>query len=64
MYERALARYRQGDLDGAETVFDVLLSISPEDGPSRLMKGRIARYRMEYAQTQSRFDPVYKFDEK
>jgi adenylate cyclase len=64
MYEHALALYRKGDFDGAEIGLDHVLSLSPNDGPSKLMKGRIAKYRMEYAGAGSAFDPVYKFDEK
>jgi class 3 adenylate cyclase len=64
MYEHALALYRKGDFDGAEIGFDHVLSLSPNDGPSKLMKNRISKYRMEYAGAGSHFDPVYKFDEK
>jgi adenylate cyclase len=64
MYEHALALYRKGDFDGAEIGFDHVLSLSPNDGPSKLMKGRTSKYRMEYAEAGSQFDPVYKFDEK
>ncbi len=64
MYEHALALYRKGDFDGAEMAFNHVLSLSPSDGPSRLMKSRIAKYRTEYAGAESHFDPVYKFDEK
>jgi adenylate cyclase len=64
MYEHALALYRKGDFDGAQIGFDHVLSLDPGDGPSRLMKERIAKYREEYAGAATRFDPVYKFDEK
>jgi len=64
MYEHALALYRRGDFDAAEIGFDHVLSLSPSDGPSRLMKDRIAKYRKEYAGPEAHFDPVYKFDEK
>ena len=64
IYEHALAHYRQGDFDEAEMAFDHVLSLNPTDGPSKLMKGRISKYRTEYAGTPSHFDPVYKFDEK
>jgi adenylate cyclase len=60
MYEHGLSLYRKGDFDGAVMVFDHVLSISPGDGPSRLMKSRIAKYRAEQASAQ--FDPVFKFD--
>lgn len=60
MYEHALALYRKRDFDAAEMAFDHVLSLNPADGPSRLMKGRIAKYRED----ESHFDPVYKFDEK
>lgn len=64
MYEHALALYRKGDFDGAEIGFDHVLSLNPSDGPSRLMKDRVSKYRQEYAGAGTRFDPVYKFDEK
>ena len=64
MYEHALALYRKGDFDAAEMGFDHVLTLDPGDGPSRLMKTRIAKYRTEYAGDEARFDPVYKFDEK
>jgi adenylate cyclase len=64
MYEHALALYRKGDFDAAEMGFDHVLTLNPGDGPSRLMKSRIAKYRTEYAGDESHFDPVYKFDEK
>jgi class 3 adenylate cyclase len=64
MYEHALALYRKGDFDGAEIGFDHVLSLNPSDGPSRLMKERIAKYRSVYAGDEAQFDPVYKFDEK
>jgi hypothetical protein len=59
MYEHALDLYRKGDFDAADSAFDHVLSLSPGDGPSRLMKSRIAKFR-----TESSFDPVYRFDEK
>jgi adenylate cyclase len=64
IYEHALALYRTADFDAAEKAFDHVLSLNPSDGPSRLMKGRIEKYRTEYIGTESTFDPVYKFDEK
>jgi adenylate cyclase len=64
MYEHALSLYRKGDFDAAEMGFDHVLTLSPNDGPSRLMKSRISKYRLEYAGAGSHFDPVYKFDEK
>jgi hypothetical protein len=64
MYEHALALYRRGDFDAAEMAFDHVLSLNPTDGPSRLMKSRISKYKVEYAGAASPFDPVYKFDEK
>jgi adenylate cyclase len=64
MYEHALSLYRKGDFDAAEMGFDHVLTLSPNDGPSRLMKSRISKYRQEYAGASSHFDPVYKFDEK
>jgi hypothetical protein len=64
MYEHALSLYRNGDLDAAKLAFDHVLSLSPSDGPSRLMKHRISKYREEYAGMESQFDPIFKFDEK
>jgi hypothetical protein len=64
MYEHALALYRKGDFDGAEMAFDHVLSLNPTDGPSRLMKGRIIKYRGEHADQETAFDPVFRFDEK
>ncbi|HLH31805.1 MAG TPA: adenylate/guanylate cyclase domain-containing protein [Terriglobia bacterium] len=64
MYEHALALYRKGDFDAAEMGFDHVLTLRPGDGPSRLMKTRIAKFRTEYAGHEAHFDPVYKFDEK
>jgi adenylate cyclase len=64
IYEHALALYRNADFDAAEKAFDHVLSLNPSDGPSRLMKSRIEKYRTEYIGTESTFDPVYKFDEK
>jgi len=64
MYEHALALYRKGDFDSAEMAFDHVLSLSPGDGPSRLMKSRIDKYRSADAGDETHFDPVYKFDEK
>jgi adenylate cyclase len=64
MYEHALALYRKGDFDAAEMGFDHVLTLKPGDGPSRLMKTRIAKYRIEYRDPETHFDPVYKFDEK
>jgi adenylate cyclase len=64
MYEHALSIYRSGDLASAEVAFDHVLSLSPNDGPSQVMKSRISKYRLEYARAGARFDPVYKFDEK
>ncbi len=64
MYEHALALYRKGNFDAADMAFDHVLKLSPHDGPSKLMKGRIAKNRVEYAGAGSHFDPVYKFDEK
>jgi adenylate cyclase len=64
MYEHALEFYRKGEFDSAEIGFDHVLSLNPNDGPSRLMKDRIAKYREEYAGAKMRFDPVYRFDEK
>jgi class 3 adenylate cyclase len=49
MYEHALALYRKADYDAAEIGFDHVLSLNPDDGPSRLMKDRIAKYREEAA---------------
>jgi adenylate cyclase len=64
MYEHALALYRKAHFDAAEMGFDHVLTLKPGDGPSRLMKTRIAKYRTQYAGDDRHFDPVYKFDEK
>jgi class 3 adenylate cyclase len=64
MYEHALALYRKGDFASADMAFDHVLSLKPGDGPSWLMKSRIAKYRAEYSSEGTHFDPVYKFDEK
>jgi hypothetical protein len=53
MYEHALALYRKSDFNGAETGFDHVLSLNPNDGPSRLMKQRIAKSREELAGAQT-----------
>ena len=63
MYEHALTLYRNGDFEAADLAFDHVIALKPGDGPSSLMKGRIAKYRKE-ASAESHFDPVYKFDEK
>jgi len=64
MYEHALRLYRKADFDAADRAFDHVLKLSPSDGPSRLMKSRIHKFRTEHAGAQAAFDPVYKFDEK
>jgi class 3 adenylate cyclase len=64
IYEHALGLYRKGDLDEAEKAFEHVLTLSPADGPSRLMKRRITRYRQQHAQAESQFNPVFKFDKK
>jgi hypothetical protein len=64
IYERALALYRKGDLEAAEKTFAQVLSLCPTDGPARLMKSRISRYLRENTPEVSRFDPIFKFEEK
>ena len=64
IYEHALSLYRSADFDAAEKAFDHVLTLNPSDGPARLMKSRIHKYRTEYVGTESTFDPVYRFDEK
>lgn len=64
MYEHALGLYRKGDLKTADMAFEHVLTLNPGDGPSRLMRNRIAKYRTESAGDEAHFDPVYKFDEK
>jgi len=64
MYEHALALYRKEDFDAAEMGFDHVLTHKPGDGPSLLMKSRIAKYRTECAAGEAHFDPCYRFDEK
>jgi adenylate cyclase len=62
MYEHGLSLYRKSDFDGAVMVFDHVLSISPNDGPSRLMKNRIAKHRAEQT-AETQFDPVFRFED-
>jgi hypothetical protein len=64
IYGHALALYRRGDFNAAERGFDHVLALNPADGPSRLMKSRIAKYRTEHLGVEAKFDPVYRFDEK
>ncbi len=64
MFEHALELYQQGDFDGADRAFDHVLALRPGDGPSKMMKSRIEKMRIEYAGATRAFDPVYKFDEK
>ena len=64
MYEHALGLYQQGDFDGADKAFDHVLALRPGDGPSKMMKSRIEKMRIDYAGATTAFDPVYKFDEK
>ena len=45
IYEKALDLYRQEDFDGAERALDDVLSLNPEDGPSRYIKKSIAESR-------------------
>ena len=47
IYEHALEVYRKGDFEGAESGFDHVLSLNPNDGPAKLMKDRIAKFREE-----------------
>ena len=49
MYEHALALFRKGELEAAGIGFDHVLALSPTDGPSRLMKSRLARQSAEHA---------------
>jgi hypothetical protein len=49
MYEHALALFRKGELEAAGIGFDHVLALSPTDGPSRLMKNRLARQSAEHA---------------
>jgi class 3 adenylate cyclase len=53
MYEHALELFRKGELDDAGMGFEHVLSLSPTDGPSRLMKGRLVRQGTECAGAQS-----------
>jgi class 3 adenylate cyclase len=62
-YADALAFYRAGDFDAAGEGFGRVLDLYPGDGPSRLMKARMAQLRLEHGAEES-FDPVYKFDGK
>ncbi len=53
MYGHALALFRKGELEEAGMGFDHVLALSPTDGPSRLMKSRIARQCTEHARAES-----------
>src|SRR5262249_49164478 len=64
IYEHALELYRRGDFEAAEIGFEHVLTLNPADGPSRLMKNRIAKYKNAYAGAGASFDPVYRFDDK
>ena len=64
MFEHALGLYQRGDFDGADKAFDHVLALRPGDGPSKMLKSRIEKMRIEYAGATTAFDPVYKFDEK
>jgi class 3 adenylate cyclase len=61
-YAEALELYRAGDLDAASMAFDRVLLLNPADGPSRLMKARLARLHSAEGNAVV-FDAVYKFDE-
>jgi len=64
IFENALALYRQADFDAADKEFDHVMSLRPGDGPSRMMKARIEKVRMEFTGAAATFDSVHKFDEK
>lgn len=64
IYEHALELYGKGDLDGADMAFEHVLTLSPGDGPSRLMRTRIAKKRSELSSVEADFDSVYKFEKK
>ena len=53
MYGHALALFRKGELEEAGMGFDHVLALSPTDGPSRLMKSRIAGQCTEHARAES-----------
>jgi hypothetical protein len=53
MYEHALALFRKGELEAAGMGFDHVLAMSPGDGPSRLMKNRLARQCAEHVVVES-----------
>jgi adenylate cyclase len=63
-YERGLACYRAADFDAADEAFDRVLALSPADGPSAIMKRRIAGARKLSTGPGGTFDPVYRFEEK
>ena len=63
-FNHALELYRRADFDGAANAFDHVLTLRPGDGPSRMMKTRIEKVRVEFAGAAETFDPVHKFDEK
>ena len=62
IYGHALALYRTGDFVAAQTAFEHVLRLKPNDGPSSLIRSRISKYRTVYVGMP--FDPVYRFDEK
>ena len=64
IFEHGLALYREADFDGADQAFDHVMKLVPEDGPSRMMKARVEKYRAEFVGARSEFDPIHKFDEK
>jgi class 3 adenylate cyclase len=64
IYEHALDLYGKGDFDGADMAFEHVLTLSPGDGPSRLMRTRIAKKRPEHSGDEAGFDSVYKFNAK
>ena len=53
IYEHALTLFRKGELEAAGMGFDHVLALSPTDGPSRLMKSRLAMQRTEHTHAES-----------
>jgi adenylate cyclase len=60
-FAEALAAYRAGKWDEAERAFGACLGIEPADGPSRVMRERVARLR---ANPPAQWDGVWRLEEK
>jgi hypothetical protein len=65
MYEHALQLYRSGDFDGARMGFEHVLALNPNDGPARLMNGRVKKLTEKSAdEAVPTFTPIFKYDDK